>query len=221
MTVIASWSASARDYDAATGRWTTKDPLRFGGGDTNLYGYVLGDPINHVDVSGLGLDTPTVALPALCAADPADCTTLVTGAANAATTVAQEGPELAESAATVEEGAASIAQSMSCEANTLPGIGPDTILVRSGDTLRGLGANFAAQASNLAPETAESPYAEYLVEWEPSRLEYLRWLEDWSAEEKDIWAELTELGYSGLERLHMQHQILVERLGYDPYRWLE
>ncbi|MCB9771336.1 MAG: RHS repeat-associated core domain-containing protein [Candidatus Omnitrophica bacterium] len=30
----------ARDYDAFTGRWTAKDPIGFGGGDTNLYGYV-------------------------------------------------------------------------------------------------------------------------------------------------------------------------------------
>jgi RHS repeat-associated protein len=32
----------ARDYDAFTGRWTSKDPIRFAGGDANLYGYVLG-----------------------------------------------------------------------------------------------------------------------------------------------------------------------------------
>jgi len=43
----------ARDYDAETGRWTSKDPIRFDGGDTNLYGYVLQDPINFVDPSGL------------------------------------------------------------------------------------------------------------------------------------------------------------------------
>ncbi|MCY1019272.1 HNH/endonuclease VII fold putative polymorphic toxin [Pyxidicoccus sp. MSG2] len=48
----------ARDYDAETGRWTAKDPLRFGGGDTNLYAYVGGDPVNFVDPSGLiPLDT--------------------------------------------------------------------------------------------------------------------------------------------------------------------
>lgn len=34
----------ARDYDSETGQWTTKDPIGFGGGDTNLYGYVGGDP---------------------------------------------------------------------------------------------------------------------------------------------------------------------------------
>ncbi len=42
----------ARDYDAETGRWTAKDPINFAGGDTNLYGYVLGDPINITDISG-------------------------------------------------------------------------------------------------------------------------------------------------------------------------
>lgn len=43
----------ARDYDPQTGRWTNKDPIRFAGGDSNLYGYVLGDPINGIDPSGL------------------------------------------------------------------------------------------------------------------------------------------------------------------------
>jgi RHS repeat-associated protein len=42
----------ARDYDAQTGRWTAKDPILFAGGDTNLYGYVLNDPINFFDPSG-------------------------------------------------------------------------------------------------------------------------------------------------------------------------
>lgn len=42
----------ARDYDAETGRWTTKDPIGFAGGDTNLYGYTLGDPVNLTDPAG-------------------------------------------------------------------------------------------------------------------------------------------------------------------------
>jgi hypothetical protein len=34
------------------GRWTAKDPIGFAGGDTDLYGYVLNDPVNWVDPSG-------------------------------------------------------------------------------------------------------------------------------------------------------------------------
>ncbi|MBU1388574.1 MAG: RHS repeat-associated core domain-containing protein, partial [Proteobacteria bacterium] len=42
-----------RDYDPDTGRWTAKDPIGFSGGDTDLYGYVLNDPVNFVDPEGL------------------------------------------------------------------------------------------------------------------------------------------------------------------------
>jgi RHS repeat-associated protein len=42
----------ARDFDPEIGRWTTKDPAGFGGGDTNLYGYVMNDPINLRDENG-------------------------------------------------------------------------------------------------------------------------------------------------------------------------
>jgi RHS repeat-associated protein len=43
----------ARDYDAETGRWTAKDPILFAGGDANLYGYCISDPINRIDPNGL------------------------------------------------------------------------------------------------------------------------------------------------------------------------
>ncbi len=42
-----------REYDPFTGRWTAKDPIGFNGGDSNLYGYVLNDPVNLVDPWGL------------------------------------------------------------------------------------------------------------------------------------------------------------------------
>lgn len=41
-----------RDYDADVGRWTAKDPIGFEGGDTDLYGYVVGDLVNGVDPTG-------------------------------------------------------------------------------------------------------------------------------------------------------------------------
>ena len=42
-----------RDYDAEIGRWSTKDPIRFESHSTNLYDYVLNDPINWTDPLGL------------------------------------------------------------------------------------------------------------------------------------------------------------------------
>jgi RHS repeat-associated protein len=51
-----------RDYDPDVGRWTAKDPILFAGGDVDLYGYCLNDPINWVDPDGLILPGPTGAL---------------------------------------------------------------------------------------------------------------------------------------------------------------
>ena len=42
-----------RDYDAHAGRWTSKDPIRFAGGDSNIYGYVFSNPVNGIDPTGL------------------------------------------------------------------------------------------------------------------------------------------------------------------------
>lgn len=43
----------AREYDAEIGRWTAADPIGFNAGDSNLYGYVVQDPVNFVDPTGL------------------------------------------------------------------------------------------------------------------------------------------------------------------------
>ncbi len=46
-----------RDYDPAIGRWTSKDPIDFAGGDTNLFNYVGASPINWTDIYGLSTAT--------------------------------------------------------------------------------------------------------------------------------------------------------------------
>lgn len=43
-----------RDYDPVIGRWTQKDPIRFKGGQANIYVYLNNDPLNGVDPLGLG-----------------------------------------------------------------------------------------------------------------------------------------------------------------------
>jgi len=45
----------ARYYDPDTGRFISKDPIGFAGGDANLYNYVLGDPVNWGDPTGLAV----------------------------------------------------------------------------------------------------------------------------------------------------------------------
>jgi RHS repeat-associated protein len=45
----------ARDYDADAGRWMSKDPIGFSGGN-NWYAYCGNDPINEIDLFGLSLN---------------------------------------------------------------------------------------------------------------------------------------------------------------------
>jgi RHS repeat-associated protein len=54
-----------RDYDPDTGRWTAKDPIGFVGGDTDLYGYCLNDPVNFVDPTGEFAATTALAVVAV------------------------------------------------------------------------------------------------------------------------------------------------------------
>ncbi|MDY7038125.1 MAG: RHS repeat-associated core domain-containing protein, partial [Thermodesulfobacteriota bacterium] len=50
-----------RDYDPDIGRWTAKDPIGFNGGDIDLYGYCLNDPVNWVDPDGrLAITVPAI-----------------------------------------------------------------------------------------------------------------------------------------------------------------
>jgi len=49
----------ARYYDPKVGRFVTKDPIGFGGGDVNLYNYVGANPVNLGDPMGL-INWPSV-----------------------------------------------------------------------------------------------------------------------------------------------------------------
>jgi RHS repeat-associated protein len=42
----------ARDYDADSGRWTSKDPIGVSSGSANYFAYVWNDPINWIDPYG-------------------------------------------------------------------------------------------------------------------------------------------------------------------------
>jgi RHS repeat-associated protein len=42
-----------RDYEPESGRWVSRDPILFEGGQFNLYAYVANDPVNQRDPSGL------------------------------------------------------------------------------------------------------------------------------------------------------------------------
>jgi RHS repeat-associated protein len=58
----------ARDYDATTGRWSSKDTLRFAGGG-NFYAYAAGDPVNLTDAGGQFVPALLAAIWAIIIAD--------------------------------------------------------------------------------------------------------------------------------------------------------
>jgi RHS repeat-associated protein len=41
-----------RDYDPYVGRWTSRDPLLFDGGEWNFYTFARNDPVNYIDPKG-------------------------------------------------------------------------------------------------------------------------------------------------------------------------
>jgi len=52
--VTGQYYDQARDYDPASGDFSSLDPLSFGGGQINLYVYVNDNPLNAVDPAGTG-----------------------------------------------------------------------------------------------------------------------------------------------------------------------
>ena len=61
-------SFGSRDYNPVTGRWMQKDPIGFGGQDTNLYRYVNNDLVNGIDPYGrkmVPMNRPSFSWPTL------------------------------------------------------------------------------------------------------------------------------------------------------------
>ena len=91
----------ARDYDPVSGRWTATDPIRFRGGDTNLYRYATDDPVNRTDPVGLSSlaseGTPPAAASGVNAAS--DAAAAAAGSGNAADTGVNAASDAAEGAA--------------------------------------------------------------------------------------------------------------------------
>ena len=143
----------AREYDAHTGRWLTKDPMGFGGGDANLYAYVGDDPVNRADPSGLSTipgfpDSVKVGLAGMCAANPPECEELAEEIGS--------GVNLAQHAAQAAPAANDVAQ-MVCNPDTIQGVvvGARTLVDNVGtvSTLQGLGP----QLANAVQEVSEWP----------------------------------------------------------------
>lgn len=62
----------ARDYDPGPGRWTSRDPILFASGQSNLYAYIDNDPLNATDRSGLKPCPLGEAFAQACAVGPLD-----------------------------------------------------------------------------------------------------------------------------------------------------
>jgi RHS repeat-associated protein len=94
----------ARDYDPVSGRWTASDPIRFRGGDTNLYRYATDDPVNRTDPVGLSSVASEGTPPAADSGVAAATDAAATAAAGSGNSAADMGVNAASDAAAAAAG---------------------------------------------------------------------------------------------------------------------
>jgi RHS repeat-associated protein len=147
----------ARDYDAAVGRWTAKDPRLFGGGQTNLYVYAGDDPVNHIDPGGLCVSNAALLGIGIAAAILVPELVVAAEVAEAAEGIAL-GAELAEGAEGAETAIATAygteIQSTSAAAQAALGeVEAEATVFRTGQ----LGKSMAGESQYWALESPASP----------------------------------------------------------------
>ncbi|MBI3867394.1 MAG: hypothetical protein HY299_02600 [Verrucomicrobia bacterium] len=140
------WSTEAslslalyRAYDPEVGRWLSRDPLP--GAEMlqgpNLYPYVLNDPVNYVDPSGLA-GFPNTLIPNSCTANPVKCgaaLAAIGGGVQLARTygpaLSRAGPAITRFGALFQRAAPAVSQAAQCGQNAatrVPGALEGTVL---------------------------------------------------------------------------------------------
>jgi RHS repeat-associated protein len=209
----------AREYDPETGRWTSKDPIGFAGGDPNLYAYVGNDPVNDVDPEGLmttlkGCFASPVAVAAC--AEAGIIPGAVAGAVAAGVAVAQRaGPQVVRGAQQCVAAVANTASSLFTRVPTLLGLGRDTVVTAARTT-----GSVGQQAANIAPRVVERG-PRYALDWATLTVRDAHALvAEWKVLEDEIFRGLGGNGSlkrvgQGLANLRLAYERTKEIMGFD------
>ena len=185
----------AREYDPETGRWTTKDPIGFAGGDGNLYAYVGNDPVNSVDLDGLAGFLNSCSVSPVCAIALAPRATAVVLFAN----------RIAEPASRALQGARTtcpaVANAAANVASTLPSLG---------DRILALEASYPSAAEDFA----------LFRDLAGTRGSFLRtWTLDMIRVDRAFYEIAEQLAARAGITFNQAWNLLARTVGFDPETW--